>query len=56
MGDKMARTNGTNRLRKSNTAQIISNVLITINKYSNLNNDIAAGLVAVNGWSPKISK
>lgn len=56
IGDNIASANGTNRLLKSKAPQTISKNFSNINRYSNLNNAIASGLVAINGSKSKMTK
>lgn len=56
IGDSIARANGTKTFIKRKTPHIISKDFSTINRYSNSNNAIASGLVAIKGSSPKITK
>lgn len=56
IGDNIASANGTNRLLKSKTPQTISKNFSNISRYSNLNNAIASGLVAINGSKSKMTK
>ena len=56
IGVSILSVNGINKLNKSKFPHIVSKDFSTINKYSNSNNAIASGLVAINGSRPKMTK
>ncbi|GIN20574.1 hypothetical protein J1TS3_17080 [Siminovitchia fordii] len=56
IGDNIAMASGVNWLIISKIPHITSKDFSAINRYSNSNNAIASGLVAINGSNPKMTK